>query len=714
VHDLKAAKVGAVTARHDESYRPALDGIRAIAVLSVIAYHFGYSWLPGGFLGVDVFFVLSGYLITSLLLREFERTRRIAFGEFWARRVRRLLPALLLLVLVVSVWVYRVAPVETWMARRRDLLWTLFYGANWHFIDTSQDYFAKYTGASPLLHTWSLAIEEQFYFLWPIAFFALSRVLRSRRWPMFAVCVTAAGLSAVRMATLYDSSGLSRAYYGTDSRIQALLVGVALALLPIWAKQRLQPLAGWIGALLVAAVAVFFVVLDDRAVLYYRGGAFLLALVVAGLIWAVEVAPRGLVGRALSARPLAWIGRISYGLYLWHWFVVIVALHLASSNDTSVSSPVVQLSLTFAAATVSYYIVERPIREGRTPWMRRSPVRLAVVAPVVIALVAFVAIRTTTPDSAQLASAQPTPISSESSPSGAGTSQTKTATPAPIPIAAVDQHLDVSLESALADHSDKECPKTSNDVYKLDWCIFHQGPSDGPVLATIGDSMARAFKPGLEAEGARRGFTYAQAAWGGCTISGTAVAQVDPTTISLFDQDCRDNAVSAVEAMMDAAHPSVLIMTEHGAAISRLQVNGRWVAALTPEHDRALIDGYETTFGRLLSRVDHIVVIETNQDGLPIGCVEQTSAPGARCSQSPSNVEAIERFNGVLHTVAERFPGQVSVISISDLVCPNATCLPIRDGMLIRYDGQHYTATFSRWLVPRLLDRITAASGVRF
>ena len=144
------------------SYRPALDGLRAVAVLAVISYHFGYSWLPGGFLGVDLFFVLSGYLITRLLLIEHERTGRVNLAGFWVRRVRRLLPALLLLILAVSAWVYRVAPVETWLARRNDMFSTLFYRANWHFIDTSQNYFAQYTGASPLLHTWSLAIEEQF------------------------------------------------------------------------------------------------------------------------------------------------------------------------------------------------------------------------------------------------------------------------------------------------------------------------------------------------------------------------------------------------------------------------------------------------------------------------------------------------------------------------------------------------------------------------
>ena len=673
-----------------KSYRPALDGTRAVAVLAVIGYHFGFTWVPGGFLGVDIFFVLSGYLITSLLLGEYDATHRIALADFWARRVRRLLPALLLLLLAVSVWVYWFAPVETWMARRRDLLWTLFYGANWHFIDTSQDYFAKYAGASPLLHTWSLAIEAQFYFLWPLVFFAMVRILRCRRWLMEAICVDAALASTIRMATLYDSAGISRSYYGTDSRAQELLVGVALALLSTRTSSqvRRRSLHIVLGVTLAAVVASFLLLLHDRTPFYYRGGSLVFALVVAGLIWIVESSPSGTLARALSLPPLPWIGRISYGLYLWHWFVIIVSADL---------SPVMRLSLTFGAAALSYYIVERPVREGRTPWVRRSVVRLAVVTPIVVALTAVVVTRATTPAATLRVTAEATPISS--------------ATPTSEAPPDLDQHLDVPLEEALADHSDLECPKTADDI-TFDWCVRHQGSSDRPVLATIGDSMARALRPGLEAEAAKRDFSYIQAAWGGCTISGTVLAQIDPAAVTDYDLKCRDEAVSTVESMIETARPDVLILSEHGAAISQLRIDDQWIPVLSDEHDQTLVAGYVAVFERFLEHVDKIVLVETNQDGLPVGCIQQGAA--GECPQSKPNVEAIERFNGVLHSVAEGFPGRVSVISVEDLVCPGGTCLPIRDGMLVRYDGQHYTATFSRWLGSQLVDRIDEASGVRF
>ena len=656
-----------------KSYRPALDGLRAIAVLSVLAYHFGYTWLPGGFLGVDVFFVLSGYLITSLLIREYDHTQRIAFAQFWARRVRRLLPALAVLLLGVSAWVYWSAPIETWTARRQDLLWTLFYGANWHFIETSQDYFARYTGASPLLHAWSLAIEEQFYFLWPLIFLVTLRVLRFRRWLMAALFVAAAVASALWMAALYDSAGFSRAYHGTDSRIQQLLIGAALAVVPIWATRRVRPSPWlwWLGPVVALAVAGSMLGLDDRAAFYYRGGAFLFSLIVAGVIWAVEVAPSHWIARALSVRPLRWVGRISYGLYLWHWFVLVAIWDGASSGRLGNAWRVKGLSLTFAAAALSYYLVERPVREGRVAWLRRSPTRLAMVASVVVIVVTVAALRATS-------------------------------VPATL---APDQHLDVDLSVALKDYSDSDCPiSAEGDAFS--WCVRHEGSIDRPIIATIGDSMARALDPGLEAEAVRRDFTYIQAAWGGCPVSGIGTPQFAPPSMTPDDVECLDKSISTVQSMIDTARPTILVMTEHGSAVSSLLVDDRFVAPLSAEHDQTLIDAYDAVFERFLGSVERIVLIETNHDGLPVGCSGVASTNKASCSQPLATVDAIDRFNLVLDTVAKHFPGRVSVISLADIVCPGGYCVPVRDGMLIRYDGQHYTATFSRWLAPQLVDRI--------
>src|SRR2546429_6663696 len=221
------------------TYQPALDGLRAFAVLSVFAYHLDAGWARGGFLGVDTFFVLSGFLITSLLVGEWARHGGISFAGFWARRARRLLPALLLVLLAVAAFAVLEAPADQLDGLRGDGLATLFYGANWRFIASGQSYFNLFTEASPLRHMWSLAIEEQFYLVWPLITFVCLRLARGRHWLLGLVCGAGAGASVATMAVLYDPSDPSRAYYGTDSRAHLLLIGAGLALiLARWAPGR--------------------------------------------------------------------------------------------------------------------------------------------------------------------------------------------------------------------------------------------------------------------------------------------------------------------------------------------------------------------------------------------------------------------------------------------------------------------------------------------
>ncbi|MBA2326579.1 MAG: acyltransferase, partial [Actinobacteria bacterium] len=222
------------------AYQPALDGLRAIAVASVIAYHLGEGWAQGGFLGVDAFFVLSGYLITSLLLVEWAANGTIDFAAFWGRRARRLLPALLLVLLAVAVYAAIEVPADELSELRCDGLATLFYGANWRLVFSGESYFDLFSNPSPFRHAWSLAIEEQFYIVWPLVTFGCLRLARGRTWVLAGVCVGGTALSMLAMAALYEPGGdPSRAYYGTDARAHALLIGVGLAvILSRWSPRR--------------------------------------------------------------------------------------------------------------------------------------------------------------------------------------------------------------------------------------------------------------------------------------------------------------------------------------------------------------------------------------------------------------------------------------------------------------------------------------------
>ena len=221
------------------SYIPALDGIRALAVLGVMAFHSGIPFLPAGFLGVDTFFVLSGFLITSLLIGEWRRRTTIRLGAFWARRARRLLPALLLVLLFVACYAAFVVPRGTYPDLRLDALSTLFYVANWHYILIGSNYFVQTGPVSLLTHTWSLAIEEQFYLVWPLVVLGVMHFTRSLR-VLLAVCVVGALASAAEMALLYHPGmNLTRLYYGTDTHAQCMLVGASLAVsLAIFAERR--------------------------------------------------------------------------------------------------------------------------------------------------------------------------------------------------------------------------------------------------------------------------------------------------------------------------------------------------------------------------------------------------------------------------------------------------------------------------------------------
>lgn len=387
---------------------PALDGLRAFAVAGVFAYHLGLGWARGGYLGVDLFFVLSGFLITSLLLEEWARTAAIKLGAFWVRRARRLLPALFLVLCAVSLFVVlngrfggpgAAAQIDL-SGLRGDALATLFYVANWHAIFAHQSYFAQFAAPSPLQHTWSLAIEEQFYLVWPpVLLGVLWWCGRRWNWRIIGGTITAAGavVSAVLMALLYRPGGdPTRVYFGTDTRLFDILIGATVAMA---VAARPQPAARARVALHAAAplaagvLGVYWVVAGTTSGLptgfMFEGGFLLCAILAAVVIADARLAQRGLLGRLLALAPLRWIGRISYGIYLWHW-PVIVYMTQQRIGIAGLSLDLVRIAATLALSAASYYLVELPLRRRSFP--RGLLGRIIAPAPVVLtAVVVFVA-----------------------------------------------------------------------------------------------------------------------------------------------------------------------------------------------------------------------------------------------------------------------------------------------------------------------------------
>lgn len=432
-----AAKEQAPT--HPKSrYIPALDGLRTLAVVAVVLYHLNLTWAQGGLLGVTIFFVLSGYLITRLLLNEIAKTGRIDLKSFWIRRIRRLFPAVVTVV-VVTCALCTVFNHVMLTKMRPDILPSLLFFNNWWQIMQDVSYFNALGDPSPLTHFWSLAIEEQFYLIWPPLLFAMVSMHVSKPNTRRVVLGLAA-VSALAMMVLYNpATDPSRVYYGTDTRVFSLLLGAWMAFIPdrdlaparlvrhlgldrlagagkhdksksdtaeaattkpselarFWSSPASIDLMGVVGLVGLAAMVALT---NGYTAFQYRGGTLLCSILTLMVI-AACVQPQGMVARALAAEPLVWIGKRSYSIYLWHYPLLLLMNPVANINDTPWWHYILQVLLVVAVAECSYRFIETPFRKGAfgrtvselrdgttTPagWMRAHVPTCAVCAVVLV------------------------------------------------------------------------------------------------------------------------------------------------------------------------------------------------------------------------------------------------------------------------------------------------------------------------------------------
>ena len=363
----------------------ALDGLRAFALLIIMGYHFGVAHFGGGFFSLDIFYVLSGYLITGLLLGEWARSARIRLGAFWARRARRLLPALCVVLVVVTLVIRFTYPAGLYPDLRMADLSALFYFSNWWQIAASGNYFVATGAISPLTHTWSLAVEEQFYLVWPLVVLAVLHLARrfgkeTDRGVELLLGVSLVGVvaSAAEMAWLYHpGANITRLYFGTDTHAQSILVGSVLAC-ALTLVQRHRGLVGMaptaasrgakvaltvVGLAGVVGTLTLTATLSGTSALAYRGGFLLSALSAAAIVCGAVCVTSGPLARCLSVRPMVWMGTVYYGAYLWH-FPVFIELDAARTGLGGVGLLAVRVAATFTLAALSYYLVERPVMEG--------------------------------------------------------------------------------------------------------------------------------------------------------------------------------------------------------------------------------------------------------------------------------------------------------------------------------------------------------------
>lgn len=348
---------------------PGLDGLRALAVMSVIFYHFNFHWAKGGFLGVDIFFVLSGYLITSTLLPKEGKKFTVNLREFWINRFRRLIPAVYFMIISTFIWVILFNP-ELINKMRGDAISSILYSSNWWFIYHKTSYFDSFGLSSPLKNLWSLAIEEQFYLIWPIILLIGLFILKKQS--KFSIFVMMGAIySAVLMSQLYEpGNDPSRVYYGTDTRVFELLIGCWLAL--IWPMKRLSSTKlskGHINNLnIISFISLTIIILsiflvDEYQSFLYRGGMFLFCIN-AAILLACVCHPASLLGKLLSFKPLCWIGSRSYGIYLWHYPVIVLGTPIQEIGNPVYWRFGWLVGLTFIIAEFSYRYIEMPIRKN--------------------------------------------------------------------------------------------------------------------------------------------------------------------------------------------------------------------------------------------------------------------------------------------------------------------------------------------------------------
>ena len=354
-------------------YLPSIDSLRALAVLAVIIYHVDVNYLPGGFLGVDLFFVLSGYLISSLIIKEFRKTGTVNLYNFYIRRARRLLPAVYFMItvgLVVMVLFNEVLLRKSHL----DAIFGYIYSSNWWYIFHKLDYFDSFGAQSPFKHLWSLAIEEQFYMIFPLLFLLVNRKKKSKDGTyklnknFLYVVLGLILVSLIAHILLFDINNISRIYFGTDTRAFSLLVGVVGAIL--YPMERLHAkvtpqqnmIYSVVSLVSIATLITVMIYTSEYNTLLYRGGFLLVAIL--GLIVIISSGKQHtLMSRLLSFKPIVFIGKISYSLYLWHFPVLVLTTPVSEIGNPNIIFVILRVILTFILATASYVFVETPIRK---------------------------------------------------------------------------------------------------------------------------------------------------------------------------------------------------------------------------------------------------------------------------------------------------------------------------------------------------------------
>ncbi len=662
---------------------PALDGLRGLAVVAVLLFHSQFSWARGGFLGVSAFFTLSGFLITSLLLSEHLGPERGRLRTFWLRRARRLLPAALLTLFGVTAFAATVATPDQLRVLRGDVFAALGYVANWRFYLSGQSYADLFRAPSPVLHFWSLAIEEQFYVVFPLV--VAGTLGLTRRWPelrrrqaLGVLLVFGIAASVIAGRVLYAHDGAMRAYYGTDTRAAELLIGALLAVLLSGritparaASTRVRALATAAGTAALGLMVWWWSTVAQSAAWLYRGGFAVHALCAAAVIVAARM--EGPFARAMSWRPLAALGLISYGVYLYHWPVF---LWLTPERTGLAAAPLfaLRVAITLALAIASFVLVERPMLTGRLPSRRRRrrlvPALLAIpttVAALVTALLLVTA-----------------------------------SLPAPnIVFAPLSAHPSALPNSAL--HSaalirERAKPRTPPPPTPLHRAITLPRPLR---VLVVGDSVGQTLGRGLElwAMQTRRAVVENDAI-PMCALGRTLEFETPLGGVLTPSDACADWAAKWPQTIASFDPDVVIVQYTVWEIEARKLADGRFARPGDPALDRWQLSEYQAAADVLSARGAPVLWVDSACEGQPIGHDDPFWVVDYR------TIPALARSRPYVH-----------MVDLNHLLCPHGPPNPDFGGVHdIRPDGAHFSdagaLALAEWLMPVVLGDARAPTRI--
>ncbi|HYH35105.1 MAG TPA: acyltransferase family protein [Nocardioides sp.] len=642
------------------SYRPALDGLRTLAVYSVLLFHTGHSWAGGGFIGVDLFFVLSGFLVTSVIVSEIERTGTLRLGHFYARRVRRLLPAAAAVVVATCAVYVLVVPVSQRVGLVRDAQSALLYVANWNFLGQSGDYFAADAEKSPFLHFWSLAIEEQYYVLFPALLLLLTRV--GRRWTVRVLTVLL--LASVASQLFWAQADPDHAYYGTDARLYQLLAGSLLAL-GLHRLARPGSRSRWSVAAVPGLVG--FLLLSSGLLDLSPSVRGLAATVVSVvLVASLVLADDSRAARALARRVPVFLGRVSYGTYLWHWPVILVLQEVLATSPRVVAVLTVALSTGLAAA--SYEVLEMPVR--RSAWLDRlswTPAVTGVAASAVLAVTLVPGL---------LGMERRPVVTTTDGP------EREVVTQRPVRVPP-----DVDWEQVTADYGD------------VGWCTAEEPEEctvvegSGTHVLLVGDSQAQSLVPMFEALAEEHDLALSLNVVEGCLWQESLY---NAKSSEEEQENCEEARVGWYDEALPRLAPDVVIIMSRprddaklwGDVVRRRDGVEQPLARMTLQASRETLRKITRTVPRTFL-VERLVMPETFD---PADCLT-TEEDASRCAVpvplGGSVTDGFARTEGALSS-------RIDPLDLNPAFCPDApVCLPVVGDEVVWRDDHHVTASYA-------------------